>query len=186
MTTDAWATAEAISAGRLTAVAAVETALDRIAEQDGRVNAFTIVTADRAMAEAREVDAGVRQGPLAGVPISIKDHVWLRGLPATNGSRALAEFVPTETAVCVQRLIDAGAIVVGKTNNPEFCYRGITENELFGATRNPHDPSRTAVHTGSSPRSVAFRRCLDSAAGRRCRSPARLLGRCVISRSPWM
>lgn len=144
LTTDAWGTAESIRAGRLTAVAVVQAALDRIAEHDGKVNAFTIVCADRALAAAAEVDTGLRCGPLAGVPISIKDHVWLSGLPATNGSRSLAHFVPDVSAVCVQRLIDSGAVVVGKTNNPEFCYRGITENDLFGATRNPHDLSRTA------------------------------------------
>ena len=73
--------------------------------------------------------------------------MWLAGLPATNGSRALRDFVPAESAVCVDRLIDAGAIVIGKTNNPEFCYRGVTDNELFGATANPRDPTRT---TGGS------------------------------------
>ncbi len=110
-------------------------------------NAFTLLAADAALVQAAEVDDGVRAGPLAGVPISVKDHVWLAGLPATNGSRALADFVPSESAVCVDRLIDAGAIVIGKTNNPEFCYRGITENELFGVTTNPRDPTRT---TGGS------------------------------------
>jgi Asp-tRNA(Asn)/Glu-tRNA(Gln) amidotransferase A subunit family amidase len=102
---------------------------------------------DDALAQALEVDAGTRSGPLAGVPISVKDHVWLAGLPATNGSRALADFVPMESAVCVDRLIQAGAIVIAKTNNPEFCYRGTTVNDLFGATTNPHDPTRT---TGGS------------------------------------
>jgi Asp-tRNA(Asn)/Glu-tRNA(Gln) amidotransferase A subunit family amidase len=123
----------------------VRAALDRAAADTN--NAFTLLTADVALAQAAEVDAGTRSGPLAGVPISVKDHVWLAGLPATNGSRALADFVPSESAVCVDRLIDAGAIVIGKTNNPEFCYRGVTDNELFGETANPRDPTRT---TGGS------------------------------------
>jgi Asp-tRNA(Asn)/Glu-tRNA(Gln) amidotransferase A subunit family amidase len=144
VTHDAWASAAAIRAGSLRAVDLVRSALDRIADLDGTINAFTVVTADAALAQAAEVDAGRRTGPLAGVPISVKDHVWLRGLPATNGSRALAGFVPDDDCVCVGRLIGAGAIVVGKTNNPEFCYRGVTENDLFGATRNPRDPSRTS------------------------------------------
>ena len=90
------------------------------------------------------------------MPISVKDHVWVRGLPATNGSRALADFVPDADCVCVARLVDAGAIIVGKTNNPEFCYRGITSNELFGTTRNPRDPTRTAGgSSGGAAASVA-------------------------------
>lgn len=144
---DAWASAAAIRTGELTATQAVEAALARIAEADGRINAFTVVTAGAARARAAEVDAGGVTGPLAGVPIAVKDHVWLAGVPATNGSRVLREFVPARSCACVQRLVDAGAVVVGKTNNPEFCYRGVTDNELFGTTRNPHNLTRT---TGGS------------------------------------
>ncbi len=147
MTRDAWGTAEAIRSRTTTAVAAVEDSLARITEVDGDINAFTVVTADTALARARAVDAGEVTGPLAGVPVSVKDHVWVRGLPATNGSRALADFVPDADCACVARLLDAGAIIVGKTNNPEFCYRGVTDNELHGTTRNPRDPTRT---TGGS------------------------------------
>ncbi len=143
--TDAWECAEQIRSGAMTAVSVVRAAVER-AEADTN-NAFTVVTREAALARAAEVDAGVVCGPLAGVPISVKDHVWLAGLPATNGSRALADFVPTESAVCVDRLISAGAVVIGKTNNPEFCYRGVTENDLFGVTTNPRDATRT---TGGS------------------------------------
>jgi Asp-tRNA(Asn)/Glu-tRNA(Gln) amidotransferase A subunit family amidase len=143
----AWSIAAAIAAGQRSAVEVIEAALSRIADLDPAINAFTVVTAQSALAQAVEVEQGLRRGPLAGVPISVKDHVWVRGLPATNGSRALADFIPDETCVCVQRLIDAGAIIVGKTNNPEFCYRGITANDLWGETRNPHDLTRT---TGGS------------------------------------
>ncbi len=102
------------------------------------------------------MDAGRRTGPLAGVPISVKDHVWLAGWPATNGSRALQDHVPEQDCVCVERLLAAGAVVVGKTNNPEFCYRGTTSNELYGTTRNPRDPSRTAGgSSGGAAASVA-------------------------------
>ena len=99
------------------------------------------------MSAAAEVDAGRRTGALAGVPISVKDHVWLAGWPATNGSRSLQDHVPEQDCVCVERLVAAGAIVVGKTNNPEFCYRGTTFNEVYGVTRNPRDLTRT---TGGS------------------------------------
>jgi Asp-tRNA(Asn)/Glu-tRNA(Gln) amidotransferase A subunit family amidase len=141
----ATATAAAIRDGSQRAIDVVGAALDRIASDT--TNAFTVVTREAALRQAAEVDSGDRGGALAGVPISVKDHVWVRGLPATNGSRALADFVPDADCVCVERLVAAGAIIVGKTNNPEFCYRGITENDLHGVTRNPHDPTRT---TGGS------------------------------------
>ena len=144
---DAWSTAEAIASGRLSATAAVTEALAAIRSRDGPVNAFTIVRDDAALAAAAAVDHGDRTGPLAGVPISVKDHVWLAGWPSTNGSRALAGFVPDQDCECVARLVAAGAVVVGKTNNPEFCYRGTTFNEVYGVTRNPRDTSRT---TGGS------------------------------------
>lgn len=139
--------AAAVRDGMVSAADTVEAALERIEARDGPVNAFTVVLADAARARARRLDerraAGDSLGPLAGVPVSVKDHLWLRGVPATNGSRALTGFVPDETCVAVQRLIDADAIVVGKTNNPEFCYRGITDNAVYGLTRNPRDLSRT-------------------------------------------
>lgn len=156
MTGDAFSTAAAIRDGSLSALDAVSAALGQIAEHNGRLNAFTVVTADVALAQAAEVDGGTRRGPLAGVPISVKDHVWVQGLPATNGSRALADHVAAEDCVCIRRLVAAGAIIVGKTNNPEFCYRGITDNELYGATRNPRDPTRTAGgSSGGAAASVA-------------------------------
>jgi Asp-tRNA(Asn)/Glu-tRNA(Gln) amidotransferase A subunit family amidase len=145
--TDCWQIATAIRDGSLSAVEAVTESLEQIVAVDADLNAFTVVIAETAMGQAAEVDAGIRTGSLAGVPISVKDHVWVGGLPATNGSRALADFVAPADCVCVTRLVDAGAIIVGKTNNPEFCYRGTTDNELYGATRNPANPSRT---TGGS------------------------------------
>jgi Asp-tRNA(Asn)/Glu-tRNA(Gln) amidotransferase A subunit family amidase len=151
---DAWEIAATVRAGDVRAVDVVRAVLDRVSADP--VNAFTVVTADAALAQAAEVDAGTRTGPLAGVPISVKDHVWVQGLPATNGSRALAQYVAPESAACVQRLVEAGAIVVGKTNNPEFCYRGVTANDLYGETRNPCDPTRTAGgSSGGAAASVA-------------------------------
>jgi Asp-tRNA(Asn)/Glu-tRNA(Gln) amidotransferase A subunit family amidase len=154
--TDAWGTADAIGNGSLSAVEAVSAALERIAATDPDVGAFTVVTAEDALEQASEVDRGLRRGPLAGVPVSVKDHIWVRGLPAANGSRALAGFVAPESCVAVSRLVDAGAVIVGKTNNPEFCYRGVTDNELYGPTRNPVDLSRTAGgSSGGAAASVA-------------------------------
>jgi Asp-tRNA(Asn)/Glu-tRNA(Gln) amidotransferase A subunit family amidase len=124
----------------------LEAALSRISEVDESLNAFTVVLADRARRQADDVDARVAGGehlPLAGVPLAVKDHVWLAGAPATNGSRALADFVPDVDCVAVSRLVAAGAVVVGKTNNPEFCYRGDTDSPLWGLTRNPWNLNRT-------------------------------------------
>ncbi len=147
MIRSAWSTAAGIRSGELAAVDVISATLARIAELDAEINACTVVAGQTALAQAAEVDRGERSGPLAGVPISVKDHVWVRGLPATNGSRSLAGFVPAQDCACVARLVDAGAIIVAKTNNPEFCYRGVTSNDLWGETRNPRDPSRT---TGGS------------------------------------
>lgn len=145
MTTDAVSMAAAVREGRAGAEELVSAALDRIEACEDRVNAFTVVLREEALARAREIDRAEpgTLGPLAGVPVSVKDHIWLAGAPATNGSRALRDFVPEVDAVPVARLKAAGAIVVGKTNNPEFCYRGYTDNEVWGLTRNPWSLDRT-------------------------------------------
>jgi Asp-tRNA(Asn)/Glu-tRNA(Gln) amidotransferase A subunit family amidase len=149
---DGWATAEAIRDGRRAAVDVVDEALQRIADLDGDLNAFTVAFPDQARAAAQAADQQVAAGgplpPLLGVPVSIKDHIWMAGAPATNGSVALQHFVPPEDCTAVARLRDAGAVIVGKTNNPEFCYRGYTDNKLYGLTRNPWD--RTKTPGGSS------------------------------------
>jgi len=138
------------------AVARVEAALAAIEQLDPEIGAFTVVLADEALATARAVDRGELGGPLAGVPVAIKDHVWMRGAPATNGSLALADFVPDADCACVARLREAGAVLIGKTNNPEFCYRGTTENAVFGVTRNPWALDRTpGGSSGGSAAAVA-------------------------------
>jgi Asp-tRNA(Asn)/Glu-tRNA(Gln) amidotransferase A subunit family amidase len=141
--TDAYALAADIRAGRTTAVEATEHALARIRDRQGDVNAFTVVLEGEALTAARDADAGVTAGPLLGVPVSVKDHIWMTGAPATNGSMALRDFVPPRDCVAVTRLRAAGAVIVGKTNNPEFCYRGITDNLVYGLTRNPRRLDRT-------------------------------------------
>jgi Asp-tRNA(Asn)/Glu-tRNA(Gln) amidotransferase A subunit family amidase len=145
----------------------VTDALARIEGWDTQVNAFTVVRREEALAEARAADelrlTIHREGRsqelavLHGVPVSVKDHVWLAGAPATNGSVALAGFVPDRDAVPVARLRAAGAIVVGKTNNPEFCYRGYTDNDVWGLTRNPWSLARTpGGSSGGAGASVAY------------------------------
>ena len=138
----------AVRAGKVTAQALVENALHQIATLDATLNAFCTLTADRARAEALEIDrrvaAGERVGPLAGVPVAIKDLICTRGVRTTFGSRLYADHVPDEDDVVVERLKDAGAIVIGKTNTSEFGYGAVGHNALFPSTRNPWDQRLTS------------------------------------------
>ncbi|MBI4636371.1 MAG: amidase [Candidatus Rokubacteria bacterium] len=118
-----------------------EATLARIEALNPRLNAFCLVAADLARAAAREAEIAVTKGeplgPLHGVPISIKDVVFTRGLRTTGGSRLFAEAVPEEDAVAVARLRAAGAVILGKTNTSEFGHKAVTDNPMFGVTRNP-------------------------------------------------
>jgi len=168
-THDAWAAAAAVRAGEVTSRQLVEQSLDQIDRCEPEVNAFTVVLREEALANARQADArraaAARESddalaglpPLLGVPVSVKDHIWMAGVPATNGSGALRDFVPDRDAVPVARLRAAGAVVVGKTNNPEFCYRGYTDNDVWGLTRNPWSLDRTpGGSSGGAAASVAY------------------------------
>jgi aspartyl-tRNA(Asn)/glutamyl-tRNA(Gln) amidotransferase subunit A len=121
--------------------------LARIERLNPKLNAFVTLYPERTRAAAqaaeRAVMAGEALGPLHGVPVSIKDTHWVQGIRNTAGSKLLSEFVPNEDAPAVERLEAAGAINIGKTNTPEFGWRGTTDNLLFGATKNPWDTSRT-------------------------------------------
>jgi aspartyl-tRNA(Asn)/glutamyl-tRNA(Gln) amidotransferase subunit A len=139
------------------AVDVVEEHLARIDERDGEINAFNLVLADQARARAVEIDdmtsAGCDPGPLAGVPVALKDNLCTRGIPTTCSSKILADWEPPYDATVVTRLRDAGAIFVGKTNLDEFAMGSSTENSAFGPTRNPLDTTR--VPGGSSGGSAA-------------------------------
>jgi aspartyl-tRNA(Asn)/glutamyl-tRNA(Gln) amidotransferase subunit A len=140
-------------AGRIAAreVSAVEVAqahLDRVAAVDDRVHAFLHVDGEGALAQARRVDAGEVSGPLAGVPLALKDVIVARGMPATAGSRILEGWHPPYDATLVERMRDAGIVVLGKTNMDEFAMGSSTEHSAYGPTHNPWDLSRTPGGSG--------------------------------------
>ncbi|HEX3202918.1 MAG TPA: amidase, partial [Actinomycetes bacterium] len=149
--------AERFAGGTATAVQATEAALERIAATDEVLHAFLTVTGDQALADARRVDEarerGERLGPLAGVPLALKDVLVTKGIRTTAGSRILEEFVPPYDATVVRRLRGAGVVVLGKTNTDEFAMGSSTENSGYGPTRNPWDTTR--VPGGSSGGSAA-------------------------------
>jgi aspartyl-tRNA(Asn)/glutamyl-tRNA(Gln) amidotransferase subunit A len=146
---------DAIAGGELSAEQATRRYLDRVAEHDGEsgLNAYRELHADAALADARAVDAGDRTGPLAGVPIAVKDLFCTTVGRTSAGSRMLAGYRSPFTATCVQRLLDAGAVVLGKTNMDEFAMGSSCETCAFGPTRNPWDTAR--VPGGSSGGSAA-------------------------------
>jgi aspartyl-tRNA(Asn)/glutamyl-tRNA(Gln) amidotransferase subunit A len=133
--------AAAIRAKQVSPVEVAEAALARIEALNPRLNAFCLITRDVALRAAREAEIallkGEPTGPLNGVPVSLKDVIFTRGLRTTGGSRLFAEAVPEEDAIAVGRLRAAGAVILGKTNTSEFGHKAVTENPLFGVTRNP-------------------------------------------------
>ena len=133
--------AELVRNREVSAVQVTQAVIDRIEAIDDRLNAYCTVAADQALEAAEAVDAGlgkgVDPGPLGGVPVSIKDLVATKGIRTTFGSRTHESDVPDFDGPLVERLKRAGAIVIGKTNTPEFGHLGVTHNQVFGVTRNP-------------------------------------------------
>ena len=144
--------AAAIAAGEATSVEITRAHLDRIAAVDGEVNAFLHVDGPRALAQAAAVDAkiaaGEQLGPLAGVPLALKDILTYTGAPTTCGSKILQGWVPPYDATVTSRLLAADLVILGKTNLDEFAMGSSTENSAYGPTRNPWDTTRIPGGSG--------------------------------------
>jgi Asp-tRNA(Asn)/Glu-tRNA(Gln) amidotransferase A subunit family amidase len=140
--------AAAIRARRLSPVEVTEAALARIEAVNPRVNAYCTVAAEGARADARAAETAVMRGesvgPLHGVPLSFKDLTPTAGIRTTFGSKIFEHHVPVEDAIVVERARAAGAVLLGKTNTPEFGCKGVTDNLIFGHTRNPWGLDRVA------------------------------------------
>ena len=143
----------AVTGGRTSAVETVRAALDRIAAAKA-LNAVVTVDPERSLKEAATIDRSVQLGeslPLAGVPVVIKDNIWVDGWRVTQGSLLFADFVAPCDAIAVERLRKAGAVVVGIGATSEFACKGVTTSLLFGPTRHPLDPELTPGGSSGGP-----------------------------------
>jgi Asp-tRNA(Asn)/Glu-tRNA(Gln) amidotransferase A subunit family amidase len=157
--------ARRIRARELSPVDVVEASLARIEEVNPRLNCFCFVYADEAMALAREAESREPVGPLHGVPIAIKDLTPTAGKRTTMGSFAFEHWVPDRSALLVERLLAAGAIMVGKTTTPEFAYSSFTESPLWGVTRNPWDETRSPGGSSGGSGAAVASGCVSLAEG---------------------
>jgi aspartyl-tRNA(Asn)/glutamyl-tRNA(Gln) amidotransferase subunit A len=141
-------TAAAIKDRTVSAVEVAQAHLDRIDKVDGQVHAFLYVDHEGALAQAKRVDAGELTGPLAGVPLALKDVMTMEGVPTTCGSRILEGWRPPYDATVTSRLKAAGIVILGKTNMDEFAMGSSTEHSAYGPTHNPWDLGRIPGGSG--------------------------------------
>ncbi|QGN32371.1 Asp-tRNA(Asn)/Glu-tRNA(Gln) amidotransferase subunit GatA [Microlunatus sp. Gsoil 973] len=173
-----------IAQQELSSVEVTQAHLDRIAEVEPAVHAFLHVDAERALAKAAEVDAkinnGEQLGPLAGVPLALKDVLTYSGAPTTCGSKILQGWVPPYDATVTRRLLDADIVILGKTNMDEFAMGSSTENSAYGPTHNPWDLDRIPGGSGggSSASLAAFEAplAIGTDTGGSIRQPAAVTG----------
>ncbi|MGL5027681.1 MAG: amidase [Shewanella oncorhynchi] len=166
------------------AIDVTQASLQRIQTYDLELHAFCTVDVDSAMQQAEAIDSQLKSGrpvgPLAGVPVAVKDLICTKGLRTTFGSRLYADCMPEEDDIVVERLKAAGAIIIGKTNTSEFGYGAVGHNELFPTTRNPWNPTLTpGGSSAGSAAAIAARMvplALGSDGGGSVRIPASLSG----------
>lgn len=154
----------ALASGAIRATAVVESCLHQIHQDNDRLKAFITLCPEQALAEAQAIDAardrGEPLGPLAGIPTSVKDLTATAGVRTTQGSLIYQDWIPSQDDLCVARLKQAGAILIGKTNTPEFGMGAHVTNPLYGPTATPYDPSRTSGgSSGGAAVSVATGMC---------------------------
>ena len=144
--------ADLLASGQVSSEEVTKAHLDRISQVDADIHAFLCVDADRALETARQIDArrcaGEELGPLAGVPVALKDVFTYMGAPTTCGSKILEGWRPPYNATVTQHLIDAGMVILGKTNMDEFAMGSSTENSAYGPTHNPWDLARVPGGSG--------------------------------------
>lgn len=177
---DATTLAAMIRSGDVSASELTQAALARMARREPDIQAFCTPTPDRALAQAKALDArrarGETLGALAGVPLAVKDLICTASVRTTSGSVAYQDFIPDDDDITVERLLAADAILLGKTTAPEFGYSGVGHNPLFPSPRNPWDLTKTpGGSSAGSGAAVAARLCpiaLGSDGGGSVRIPA--------------
>ena len=182
--------AQAIKAGETTAVEAMKAVLDRIDASEESIHAYVTIDREAALAKAeavqKQIEAGELTGPLAGVPVAIKDNMCTEGVLTTCSSRILGNFIPTFTAEAVKNLEKAGAVMIGKTNMDEFAMGSTTETSAYGVTRNPWNTEHVpGGSSGGSAAAVAAEECffaLGSDTGGSIRQPTSFCG--VVGMKP--